>query len=62
MADLGTICLNTINPALPGFRLVTTPTPLQRQALDLLGVSHRILAASAPAGTSIGQHWPSRRR
>jgi SAM-dependent methyltransferase len=25
-----------------GFRLVTTPTPLQRQALDLLGVSHRL--------------------
>ena len=45
LADLGTICLNTIAPAdpeLPGFRLVTTPTPLQRQALDLLGVSHRL--------------------
>jgi hypothetical protein len=35
LADLGTICLNTIapaDPALPGFRLVTTPTPLQRRA------------------------------
>ena len=45
LADLGTICLNTIAPAdptLPGFRLVTTPTILQRQALDLLGVSHRL--------------------
>ena len=45
LADLGTICLNTIapaDPALPGFRLVTTPTPLQRQAFDLLGVSHRL--------------------
>jgi hypothetical protein len=45
LADLGTICLNTIapaDPALPGFRLVTTPTALQRQALDLLGVSHRL--------------------
>jgi len=45
LADLGTICLNTIAPAypaLPGFRLVTTPTALQRQALDLLGVSHRL--------------------
>jgi hypothetical protein len=45
LADLGTICLNTIapaDPALPGFRLVTTPTPLQRQALELLGVSHRL--------------------
>jgi hypothetical protein len=44
LADLGTICLNTIaqaDPALPGFRLVTT-TPLHRQALDLLGVSHRL--------------------
>jgi hypothetical protein len=45
LADLGTVCLNSIapaDPALPGFRLVTTPTPLQRQALDLLGVSHRL--------------------
>jgi hypothetical protein len=45
LADLGTICLNQIqpaDPALPGFRLVTTPTTLQRQALDLLGVSHRL--------------------
>src|SRR6266536_526200 len=45
LADLATICLNQIqpaDPALPGFRLVTTPTPLQRRALDLLGVSHRL--------------------
>ena len=45
LADLGTICLNTIaptDPALPGFRLVTTPTALQREALELLGVSHRL--------------------
>jgi hypothetical protein len=45
LADLATICLNQIqpaDPALPGFRLATTPTPLQRQALDLLGVSHRL--------------------
>jgi Transposase DDE domain len=45
LADLATICLNTIapaDPALPGFRLVTTPTPLQRQAFELLGVSHRL--------------------
>jgi hypothetical protein len=45
LADLGTICLNTIapaDPALPGFRLVTTPTPFQRQAFELLGVSHRL--------------------
>jgi hypothetical protein len=45
LSDLATICLNQIQPAdpgLPGFRLVTTPTPIQRQALDLLGVSHRL--------------------
>ncbi|HEY1001302.1 MAG TPA: IS1634 family transposase [Streptosporangiaceae bacterium] len=45
LTDLATICLNTIapaDPALPGFRLVTTPTPLQRQAFELLGVSHRL--------------------
>jgi hypothetical protein len=45
LADLATICLNQIqpaDPALPGFRLVTTPTPLQRQALDLLGVSRHL--------------------
>lgn len=45
LTDLATICLNQIrpaDPALPAFRLVTTPAPLQRQALDLLGVSHRL--------------------
>ena len=45
LTDLGTICLNAIapaDPALPGFRLITTPTALQRRALDLLGVSHRL--------------------
>jgi Transposase DDE domain len=45
LADLGTICLNTItptDPATPGFRLATTPTALQRQAFELLGVSHRL--------------------
>jgi hypothetical protein len=45
LADQATICLNTIapaDPAMPGFRLVTTPTPLQRQAFELLGVSHRL--------------------
>ena len=48
LTDLATICLNTIapaDPALPGFRLVTTPTAVQRQAFDLLGVSHRLGAA-----------------
>ena len=45
LADLATICLNTIapaDPAMPGFRLVTTPTAVQRQAFDLLGISHRL--------------------
>jgi hypothetical protein len=45
LADLGTICLNTItpaDPALPGFRLATTPTPLQQQAFEPPGVSHRL--------------------
>jgi hypothetical protein len=45
LADLGTICLNTIalaDPALPSFQLVTTPTALQRQGFELLGVSHRL--------------------
>ena len=45
LADLATICLNTIapaDPALPSSRLVTTPTPPQRRALDLLGISHRL--------------------
>jgi hypothetical protein len=45
LADLATICLNTIapaDPALPGFRLVTTPTAFQHDALGLLGVSHRL--------------------
>jgi hypothetical protein len=44
LADLATISLNQIQPAdpdLPAFQLVTTPTPFQRQALHLLGVSHR---------------------
>jgi Transposase DDE domain len=48
LADLGTICLNTIapaDPAVPGFQLITTPTALQRQAFELLGVSHRLGAA-----------------
>ena len=45
LSDLATICLNTItpaDPALPGFRLVTTPTALQRQAFELLCVRHRL--------------------
>jgi Transposase DDE domain len=44
LADLATIAANRIQPAAgqPGFTLITTPTPLQRQAFELLGVSHRL--------------------
>ena len=43
LADLATICANHIQPTndLPAFTMLTTPTPLQRRALELLGVSHR---------------------
>ncbi len=45
LADLGTICANRIAPTdadLEGFTLVTTPTPIQHRAFELLGVSHRL--------------------
>lgn len=45
LADLATIAANRIQPtdsALEGFTLITTPTPLQRRAFSLLGVSHHI--------------------
>jgi hypothetical protein len=44
LADLATIAANRIQPAAgqPGFTLITTPTPIQRQAFELLGVSHRL--------------------
>ena len=43
LADLATICANHIQPVdqAPAVTMITTPTPPQRQALDLLGVSHR---------------------
>jgi transposase len=43
LADLATICVNHIQPAddMPAFTMITTPTPLQRQAFDLLNVSPR---------------------
>ncbi len=43
LADLATICANQIQPTndLPTFTMTTTPTPVQRRALELLGVSHR---------------------
>ena len=36
LADLATICANHIQPAhdMPAFTMITTPTPLQRQAFD----------------------------
>ena len=42
LADLATICANQIQPTndLPAFTILTTPTPLQRRALELLGISH----------------------
>ena len=45
LRDLATISISQIrpaDPALPGFRLATTPTPMQGQAFDLLGVSHHL--------------------
>ena len=43
LADLATICANQIQPVddMPAFTKITTPTPLQRQAFELLAVSHR---------------------
>jgi hypothetical protein len=43
LADLATLCANHIQPTndLPPFTILTTPTPLQQRALELLGVSHR---------------------
>jgi transposase len=44
LADLATICANHIQPAddLPAFTKITTPTALQRRALELLDVSYRL--------------------
>ncbi len=44
LADLATICANQIQPAndMPAFNMLTTPTPLQRRAFELLGVTHRL--------------------
>lgn len=43
LADLATICANTIQPTkdMPAFTKITTPTPLQHQAFELLDISHR---------------------
>lgn len=42
LADLATICANTIQPAddMPAFTKITNPTALQRQAFELLEISH----------------------
>lgn len=45
LADLATVAANRIQPtdaSLPGFAMITTPTPVQRRAFELLGVSHRL--------------------
>ena len=44
LADLATICANQIQPAqdIPAFTKITSPTALQRRALELLDVSHRL--------------------
>jgi transposase len=44
LADLATICANQIQPTddTAAFTIITTPTPLQRRAFELLGLSHRL--------------------
>ena len=44
LADLATICANAIQPAddMPAFTKITNPTAVQRQAFELLDVSHRL--------------------
>jgi Transposase DDE domain len=44
LGDLATIAASRIQPTggLPAFTIITTPTPLQRQALELLSVSPRL--------------------
>ena len=45
LADLATIAANRVLPTnadLLAFNIITTPTPIQRRAFELLGVSHRI--------------------
>jgi hypothetical protein len=43
LADLATLCANQIQPAndMPAFTMITSPTPLQRRAFELLNVSRR---------------------
>ncbi|ORW28656.1 tail length tape measure protein, partial [Mycobacterium nebraskense] len=44
LTDLATLCANHIQPSddMPAFTKLTTPTPLQRRAFELLGVTHRL--------------------
>ena len=45
LKDLATIVANKVQPLntdLPVFTVITTPTPIQRRAFELLGVSHRL--------------------
>ena len=45
LGDLATVTANRIQPIpanLPSFTTVITPTPIQRRAFELLGVSHRL--------------------
>jgi len=44
LADLATITASRIQPpgGLPAFTTITTPTPVQRRACELLGISHRL--------------------
>jgi len=44
LKDLATTAANRVQPLktnLPVFTVITTPTPIQRRAFELLGVSHR---------------------
>jgi hypothetical protein len=45
LKDLATIAANRVQPIeadLPTFTVITTPTPIQRRAFELLGLSHRL--------------------
>src|SRR6266487_1741806 len=44
LEDLATITANRIQPVggLPALTVITTPTPVQRQAFEFLGISHRL--------------------
>lgn len=45
LADLKTLAVNNIQPTdpqIPSFDVITTPTPVQRRAFELLGVSQSL--------------------